>query len=69
MPSLTKSRKRAMFSRRVDTGIPAPMTPAPYRAISTSWALDRALAGHCLVPEAVIDEVALAAAFPAFPPN
>jgi hypothetical protein len=42
--SLTKSRKRAMFSRRAAAGVSEPRTPTPCRAVSMTWALDRALA-------------------------
>jgi hypothetical protein len=67
MPSLTKSRMRAMFSRRVDTGILAPRTLRPAGLHELGVGPDAG--DHCLVPEAVIDEVALAAAFLAFPPD
>jgi hypothetical protein len=44
MLSLMKSRKQAMFSRRVAAGVWGPRMATPWRAVSTSWSLDRALA-------------------------
>ncbi|MGC0410340.1 hypothetical protein RKD32_003207 [Streptomyces sp. SAI-195] len=44
MLSETKSRKRAMFSRRTAAGVRGPRTPTPCRAVSTRWAVERALA-------------------------
>jgi Tat protein translocase TatC len=44
MLSLMKPRKRAMFSRRAAAGVWGPRMTAPWRAVSTSWSLDRALA-------------------------
>ncbi|MER7893759.1 SDR family NAD(P)-dependent oxidoreductase [Micromonospora sp. NPDC094482] len=44
MLSLMKSRKRATFSRRVAAGVCGPRTATPWRAVSTSWSLARALA-------------------------
>ncbi len=44
MLSLMKSRKRAMFSRRAAAGVRGPRMATPWRAVSASWSLDRALA-------------------------
>lgn len=60
MFSETKST-RAMFSGRAAAGVRGPRMSTPWRATLPRWAVARALAVD------VVNDVALAAAFAAFP--